>query len=528
NVAPFIIAIAAVVMYILPFGSFIRKYRRGTVSFPSDLVRRRLVNMPLVVSALGMTGWLAAFLSISILSVLARHDSFSYIIPFLLMNFASFATNAVACFVISYYLLDSLARRKYIPLFFPDGKISQVKGAIHLSVGARFLILVSAITFFPMFVLALALNVVSADPSKLPTALAFIAFFIPVTILLLMLISRAFHEPLVNMKKVTDDIGNDNLDGTVKVLTGDELGSLGDAINLMVSSLREKEYIKDTFGRIVDPRVRDFLLKGNARLGGSVCKGVVLFSDIRGFTSLSESASPDRVVAQLNRYFERMSSIVVDHGGYVNKFIGDAILALFGFPIEIEERSDGALLAANEMLRSLDTLNDDFVRDGYSPLSIGVALHEGELLTGNIGSSSRMEFTVIGDSVNLASRIEGLTKRFGTPLLVSGAFARSLSQRENFRLRFIGNAHVRGRKEYVDLYESIDAFPEHIADNRHAQAETFSRALGLYCTGRIADALREFQELLRNDPDDGVSLYYHQRAQSMLAVTLPDDWDGTE
>lgn len=526
NIAPFIIPFILVVWYSNPVGAFFRRARKGDAGIPSEKVLRRLVNMPFMVSLLSTAGWLSAFLIICGLTLVSRRMDPSGFMHFFIVNFVSFGTTAVQCFVMTYYLLDHLTRKKYIPYFFPAGELSRIKGAIRLPVHARFHILATAISLYPVFVLGLGLNVVSEEPSKIRYAFIFIGLFIPVAMALVMFISRAFQLPLVEMTEVTDEIGRGNLDGSVKVRSGDELGALGDAINMMTVSLREKEYIKDTFGRIVDPRVRDFLLKGNARLGGSVQRGVVLFSDIRGFTALSESTSPERVVAQLNRYFERMSGIVAEHGGYVNKYIGDAILALFGYPIEIENRSDRALHAANAMIRAMDGLNGEFIRDGFSPIAIGAALHSGELLAGNIGSASRMEFTVIGDTVNVASRIEGLTKRFGTPLLVSGPFRDSLSGGEPFRIRYIGRARIRGRREYVDLHESIDAFPEQTAALRYSLCGEFEEALGLFRDGDFAGAETLFRGILAEDPGDGVSAYYAGRAGTLAGEGVSGDWDG--
>jgi len=193
------------------------------------------------------------------------------------------------------------------------------------------------------------------------------------------------------------------------------------------AELLEKEFIKDTFGRVVDPRVRDYYLSGHVDLGGQVKEATILFVDIRGFTPLSEKMRPDRVVSLLNRYFEKMSRCVAEEDGLVNRYIGDAILAIFGAPISLENHADAAVRAALKMRVARDALNIELEQEGLPIIRTGVGIHTGPVLAGNIGSSTRMEYTVIGDTVNLASRIEKLCKEFPHDIILSEATASRLS-----------------------------------------------------------------------------------------------------
>ena len=237
---------------------------------------------------------------------------------------------------------------------------------------------------------------------------------------------------------------------SVRVLSTDELGFLSESINVMAEELREKELIKDTFGKAVDPLVRDHLLSGQLALGGELKEVTVLFSDIRSFTGISESHPPEVIVSMLNRYFERMSACVQVEGGTVNKYIGDAIMAIFGAPLEHADHILRAVRAAERMLRTNRDLNHELESEGLPVLNTGIGIHTGKVLAGTIGSRDRLEYTVVGDTVNLASRVEGMCKGLGERLLITTEVRAALAKPE--RARFKGKARVKGRQESIALY----------------------------------------------------------------------------
>lgn len=171
---------------------------------------------------------------------------------------------------------------------------------------------------------------------------------------------------------------------------------------------------------------------------------------LRGFTSLSEKLSPSQIVEMLNIHFETMSRCIEEEGGLINKFIGDAIMAIYNVPIPRENHTERAYTSAKRMLSSLDLMNEDFIRKGLPELKIGIGIHTGEVLAGNIGSSSRMEYTVIGDAVNVSSRIESMCKETKRSLLVSEAARLRLPNTVNLDL--LGEFHLKGRKELIKLY----------------------------------------------------------------------------
>jgi class 3 adenylate cyclase len=216
------------------------------------------------------------------------------------------------------------------------------------------------------------------------------------------------------------------------------------------AELVEKEFIKDTFGKAVDPRVRDHLLSGHIKLGGELREATILFVDIRGFTPLSEKMKPDQVVALLNRYFEKMTRCIIEEEGLVNRYIGDAILAIFGAPVHMDNHADAAVRAALTMRAARDALNEDMQQEGLPPIYTGIGIHTGPVLAGNIGSSSRMEYTVIGDTVNLASRIEKLCKALGRDFIMSEATAMQLSAA--FAPAYLDTVKIQGKQQLIKVF----------------------------------------------------------------------------
>ena len=216
---------------------------------------------------------------------------------------------------------------------------------------------------------------------------------------------------------------------------------------------RAKRQVKQLFGRYVSKAVIDQLMANPAlaRLGGDRREMTVLFSDIRGFTTASEAGTPEGVVAQLNEYFEVMVAVLFRHQGTLDKFVGDMVMGLFGAPLEDRQHADHAVAAALEMSAELDRLNVGWQAQGRPVLDIGIGINTGEMIAGNIGSTAIMSYTVIGDAVNLGSRIESLNKDYGTRILISQATKDRLTI--DVPIRLVGEATVKGRKQPVVIYE---------------------------------------------------------------------------
>ncbi len=217
------------------------------------------------------------------------------------------------------------------------------------------------------------------------------------------------------MKKLEDD-QYVHVDG---IRTGDEIEDLAAGFNHMVDGLRDRDHLRATFGKYMTQTIMEHLLAGKVALGGETLTVTLLFSDIRSFTTISEKMEAHALVALLNEYFTVMVTIIMEEGGVVDKYIGDAIMAVFGAPVPKADDALRAVRAAVRMREALGALNERLEARGMPALRTGIGVHSGEVVAGNIGSEQRMEYTVIGDTVNLASRLEGATKELGEPLVVS-------------------------------------------------------------------------------------------------------------
>jgi adenylate cyclase len=219
----------------------------------------------------------------------------------------------------------------------------------------------------------------------------------------------------------------------------------------MVSGLQQEEVVRHLFSLYVTPEVAEHAIQYGAELGGQLTSASVLFSDIRGFTSLTESLAPDTLIALLNRYFQAMSAVIARRGGLVNKFGGDSLLAVFGTPLNPDpDHAWSAVQAAQAMQAALEQFNTDQARRGEPQLRIGIGVASGPVVAGNVGSQERLEYTVIGDTVNLASRLQSMTKELGVSTLLSEFTAQAVQGKVS--LEAIGRVAVRGKQEPVEVF----------------------------------------------------------------------------
>jgi len=229
----------------------------------------------------------------------------------------------------------------------------------------------------------------------------------------------------------------------------DELGQLAGSVNDMARGLADRERVRDLLGKVVSKEIASELLSGKVELGGEERQVTVLFSDIRNFTTLCEQLPATQIVGLLNRYLSRMSEVIESQGGVVDKYIGDAVMALFGAPVARADAAEAAVRAAiamQEALRELHALHD---AEGLPRLATGIGIHTGNVVAGNLGSSHRMNYTVIGDAVNLASRLQGLTREHDSAIIVSAATAATAP---GFAYRALGEVRVKGKSEVVTIY----------------------------------------------------------------------------
>ncbi|MGE4133690.1 MAG: adenylate/guanylate cyclase domain-containing protein [Bdellovibrionales bacterium] len=265
------------------------------------------------------------------------------------------------------------------------------------------------------------------------------------------LFSITLTAPIEKLAAMTSKVAAGDFTVKADFHSGDEVAELGLAFNHMIEGLQERDKVKSMFSKFHGSSVAEDLMKGDLALGGSKKMVTVFFSDIRGFTKFSEGHTPEQVVEMLNEYFQIMVRIINMNGGIVDKFIGDAIMAVWGAPNGTERDAQNAVRACVEMRLALEKLNETRSGRGQVPIMIGMGLHKGEAISGTIGSDERMEYTVIGDTVNQASRIEAATKAFGTDLLLSDELAGAVG--EEFILEEAGSVEVKGKSEPLRLFK---------------------------------------------------------------------------
>lgn len=265
--------------------------------------------------------------------------------------------------------------------------------------------------------------------------------------------------PIQTLVAGMHDVLRGQLSRRLPVTREDEIGFLARSFNEMVAGLEERERIRDTFGRFVSRDVAEAVLSGHAPLTGERREVSILFQDIRGFTTLSERTDPEELVRILNQFFTEMVAAVEAEGGIVKQFTGDGVMALFGAPVSHPDDPERAVRAALGMVGRLAELNVRLRAQQAPQLQIGVGIHTGEVVAGQIGPDERIEYAVVGDPVNVASRIEGLTKEVGATILVSEATAARLGP--NFLLGRTTVLPVRGKEKPVRVVEVLAHEPEH-------------------------------------------------------------------
>jgi len=269
-----------------------------------------------------------------------------------------------------------------------------------------------------------------------------------------MFFAQNFTRPIRAISDSTEKLKRGDFDNAhAKVFNNDEIGQLAVAFNVMVQNMKEREREKDIFGRVVSPEVREKLLAGDLALGGEHRRVTVLFSDIRSFTTMSEELDPDDVVLMLNEYLTEMSAAVRPFGGYINNFIGDAIVVIFGAPVARECSEYAAIQAAMAMLERLKALNERRIAMSNKPLAIGIGISTGKAVAGQIGSPERFLYTVIGDAVNIAARLESLTKEYpDCPILFNKDTYEAVKDKPDISIVSLGNQQLKGRIMPVAVY----------------------------------------------------------------------------
>jgi adenylate cyclase len=301
---------------------------------------------------------------------------------------------------------------------------------------------------------------------------------------------------------------------------------VGSAVYQYLTERKQKVMIKGMFSQYLNPTVVDELIAHpeKLRLGGERRELTVLFSDIAGFTTFSEKLPPEELVLVLNEYLSAMTEIVFKNDGTLDKYEGDAVMAFWGAPVELDNNALHACNAALEMQARLVTIREKWKSEGKPDVYVRIGLNTGEMVVGNMGGIGRFDYTVIGDSVNLGSRLEGANKQYGTYIMVSER-TRDLVK-DFFIFRELDLLVVKGKTKPITVFELIGKKNDSMHQQKLDAIEEYGKGLVLYRQKRFEEAIEQFKKALRVNPDDQPSKIYIERSQLYLAAPPPDNWNG--
>lgn len=451
----FMTACVLTILYERPIRHYLNMASRNE-NVPQDVAIRahqRLLNEPFFLIALDLALWLIAGVVYFLFFWLFGPDHPIISRPFFMSLITGLITITVAFFVFEHVL-----QRKLAPLFFPDGGLYATPNTIRVRIRTRlfaFLFACNLVPFLAILNLLRRRPETSVDPAAILSGLKAEVFsnsliFMGVGVLLTILVSSNLTRPLQEIIHVLRGVRHGKFDKKVRVTSNDEIGYTGDVINEMNAGLKERDFIKETFGKYVAQEVRDEVLSGRVPLDGEMKEVTILFADLRDFTPMTESHDPKLVVKIMNSYFEEMAAAIQQEGGLILQFLGDEIYAVFGAPISRLDHPERAFRAAVAMNRRLIEVNKSFSGQGWPAIRHGIGIHTGEAVAANIGSPDRLSYLLVGDTVNLASRLQRLTKDMGEEIIISEATRMRLH--DNFPLRRLATANVKGKSAPVGIF----------------------------------------------------------------------------
>ena len=296
---------------------------------------------------------------------------------------------------------------------------------------------------------------------------------------------------------------------------------------VVMDDISDEKRLKSTMYRYMTQELAEQLMENPdaARMGGDRKEVTVLFSDIRSYTTITESLQAEEVVEMLNKYFEAMVDAVFTFKGTLDKYIGDAIMAVYGSPLPLQDHEWMAVQTALEMRHRLHVFNTERENTGQIPIRIGIGVNSDSVISGNIGSSKRMEFTAIGDGVNLGSRLEAASKLYGTDIVISETTYKPCADR--VWARELDYIRVKGKNKPVIIYELVGYSDQPIPDAKKQIIEHYHKGRDHYLNRRFAQAMAEFGMTLELDKNDKSSSLHLERCQHWLQAPPPEDWDGS-
>jgi two-component system sensor histidine kinase ChiS len=361
-------------------------------------------------------------------------------------------------------------------------------------------------------------NVDAALTASRNTSLIIIGISLVLSLIISIILGNTFARGILALDGVVQLYVRKDFSARSSIRSNDEIGRLGFSLNYMAETIQDYaatlEKLLASFSRFVPRKFLEFLNKesiSDVQLGDQIQKEMtILFSDIRSFTTLSESMTPAETFNFINSYLSRVGPAIRLYNGFIDKYIGDGIMALFpGEP-------DDAVTSAITMMRKVDEYNEHRVSSGYKPIKIGIAIHTGLLMLGAIGEDERMDGSVISDAVNICSRMEKLTKLYQVSIIISRETLDKLNTPDKYHIRFLDKVQVKGKNVPVSLYEVYDADPVRILEKKDMSKEALEYGITLYFDGKNHEALEIFSSLSNNYSDDAVVRLYLARCEKLM------------
>ncbi|NCO59589.1 MAG: hypothetical protein COX16_07085 [Deltaproteobacteria bacterium CG23_combo_of_CG06-09_8_20_14_all_51_20] len=428
---------------------------------PADSLKARVINLPFIIGGLNLALWL--ILSSFTIGYLHLHLELGAK-AFLFILFRAWMIGLIAAHL-SFFLVEEYSRKRLVPVFFPKGGLYHVGGTHRISIKRRIRILYLAGTIIPMFILVGTLAFAFWQTNDLQAyseaaargvfafTVGLCAIFIVIALRLNFLVAKSISRPVEAMVQVVEKVKAGDFTQRISVESNDEMGVLGDAGNEMIEALADRERIRETFGKYITPEIRDHILSGSIPLDGERREATLLFADLRGFTRFVEENRPEEVVRSMRDYFTLMENAVRLNHGLVLQYVGDEIESVFGVPVAFEDHAMRAAAAAVDMRTALEDWNRERLARGEPTFQHGIGIHTGLVLAGNTGSRNHPCYGLVGDPVNVASRIQELTKTFKCDILISEETRRYIG--EAFKIEELPPQVIRGHSGTIRLYRVL-------------------------------------------------------------------------
>ncbi|MFC1820232.1 adenylate/guanylate cyclase domain-containing protein [Thermodesulfobacteriota bacterium] len=462
---PFVFLLISLLQYRIqrPISNLVIPMNKGE-EIPEKIhekARQRLLNLPFLIALVNLT----VYVSVPALMAIAFYFIRDIPAKTCLLLFIRAMMIGLVASMLSVFLIEAYSRKTMIPLLFPKGRLMATPGTIKISILRRIRLLNMAGTFNPMIILLITLLIVQLEikGKTIPAdqlgseiflfSIILCGIFVVIALSLNVLVGNSILHPIGEILGVIERVKSGDFNRRIRVVSNDEIGELGDAGNDMIRELAERERIKETFGKYVTPEIRDQILAGEIPLDGELRVATLLFSDLRNFTSYVEENPPKEVIRGMRAYFTAMQKAVRNQKGLVLQYVGDEIEAVFGVPLRYKDHADKALHAALEMRNNLEELNRIRQAHGKPPFRHGIGIYTGTVLAGNTGSDDRLSYTLIGNAVNLASRIQELTKTIKCDILASEETVKNLES--SFHMKKEEPLEVKGYSASITVYQVL-------------------------------------------------------------------------